>query len=391
MILSDELAQKIVNTIMNLVQRNVNIFNREGIIIATGHPQRYKTFHKGAKDVIDTGSIIEIYPKDLPLYPGALQGVNLPIVFDDQIVGVVGIFGHPEEIRSTGKLVKAITELFLEHELLQKELHENYFLREKFIEATIFNNTQSSASQINRMAKKLNLNLELSRSIVLIDLKNIIKYYVAEYGSSELMHERIGNLLTKQITAINLIGNQDLIIMLDETLIILKHFNSFDNKIMKKWAGNVLTTINDNTKAVCNCGIGLLTNSFCQYPASYQQAKYCLANCSPKTSISSIYDRDMILQFAMQEALTTSANLPLKQISLTLSKTKLATTEMQTTLLMLLKNNLNINATATCLHIHRNTLLYRLNCLKLETDLDPTHSMDDAIFCRLILNNLQLK
>lgn len=390
MILSDQLAQKIVNTIMNLVQRNVNIFNREGIIIATGHPQRYKTFHKGAKDVIDTGSVIEIYPNDLPSYPGALQGVNLPIVFDDQIVGVVGIFGHPEEIRATGKLVKAITELFLEHELLQKELHENYFLREKFIETIIFNNTQSSASQINRMAKKLNLNLELSRSIVLIDLKNIIKYYVAEYGSSELMHERIGNLLTKQITAINLIDNQDLIIMLDETLIILKHFKSFDINIMKEWAGTVLTTINDNAKAICNCGIGFLTNSFCQYQASYQQAKYCLANCQPKTSISSIYDRDMILQFAMQEALTTSANLPLKQISLTLSKTKLATTEMQTTLLMLLKNNLNINATATCLHIHRNTLLYRLNCLKLETDLDPTHSIDDALFCRLILNNLQL-
>ena len=92
MIISEDLAQKIVNTIMDLLHRNVNIFNHDGIIIATGHPHRYHTFHKGAKDAIDTGTTIEIYADQLPRYPGALQGVNLPIVLDEQMIGAVGVF-----------------------------------------------------------------------------------------------------------------------------------------------------------------------------------------------------------------------------------------------------------------------------------------------------------
>ncbi|MBP2667135.1 MAG: putative sugar diacid recognition, partial [Firmicutes bacterium] len=47
MIISEELAQRIVDSAMLLVHRNVNIMNREGVIIATGHPHRRRTFHKG--------------------------------------------------------------------------------------------------------------------------------------------------------------------------------------------------------------------------------------------------------------------------------------------------------------------------------------------------------
>lgn len=389
MIITDELAQKIVDTIMPLVHRNVNIFNQEGIIIATGHPHRYKSFHKGAKDVIDTGSVIEIYPNEIPLYPGALQGVNLPIVFDGQTVGVVGVFGNPDEVRSTGRLTKAITELFLERELTQKELRTEYFLREKFIDVVISNTAKSMLPKINRIAKTLGLKLELSRAIVLIDLTNLINNYTSEYGSSELVLERTEKLSIQKITEVGLINETDIAIMLDKKLLILKYFDQFDNKKMHQWAENVLNTLSQKDKALFSCGIGAITSSINEYHDSYEQAKYCLIQCKKKANaICTIYDKAIIVHYALHVAADTPLQLSLKSIVKSFFGTNFENAEMKRTILALLENNLNINVTADYLHIHRNTLIYRLTCLKNETGLDPAHLINDAILCRLLLNYL---
>jgi len=385
----DDLAQKIVDTIMPLVHRNVNIFNQEGIIIATGHQHRYKTFHKGAKDVIDTGEVIEIYPNELPLYPGALQGINLPIVFDGQTVGVVGVFGNPDEVRSTGRLTKAITELFLERELTQKELRTEYFLREKFVDVVISNTANSMSPKINRIAKTLGLKLDLPRTIALIDLTDLINNYTSEYGSSELVLERTEKLSIQKITEVGLISENDLAIMLDKELIILKCFERFDNKKIHQWAEKVLDTLSLKDRALFHCGIGAITSSINEYHNSYEQAKYCLVQCKKKsTAIYTIYDRDIIVHYALYVAADSPLQLSLKSIVKSLLGTNFESAEMQLTILALLENNLNINVTANHLHIHRNTLIYRLTCLKNETGLDPAHLVDDAILCRLLLNYL---
>lgn len=390
MIIPDELAQQIVDTTICLVHRNVNIMNREGIIIATGHPHRYKTFHKGAKDVIETGSIIEIYPNELPLYPGALQGVNLPIIFDDQIVGVVGVFGVPDEVRSTGRLVKTITELLLERELLQKEMHSKYLLREQFVDTIISSTSNLVSAKVNRIAKTLGLKMQLSRVVALIDSANLINKYVSEYGSSELVLERVADLAIKKITEIGLINEQDIAIMRDEQLIILKCFSDKpDNKKMHHWADELIGALSSNDKISIYCGIGAITSSINDYHSSYEQAKYCLGQCKKQSVVHTIYDHEIFVRYALHEAANSQAQLSLKSVITSFSGTNFESAEMQRTLLALWENNLNVNTTADYLHIHRNTLIYRLTCLKNETGLDPSHCIDDAVLCKLLLNHLQ--
>ncbi|VBB07718.1 Hypothetical protein LUCI_2983 [Lucifera butyrica] len=390
MVLSDELAQKIVDTVMNLVHRNVNIFNREGIIIATGHPDRYKTFHKGAKDVIDTESVIEISPNELPLYPGALQGVNLPIVFDDQIIGVVGVFGNPDEVRSISYLVKAITELILEHELLQKEIRSEYLLREKFVDFILSNTADQIPPKIKRIAKTLGLNLDLPRTVVLLDLAKLINSYTSEYGSSELVLERTTNIAIQRINENVLLSEQDLAIVLGEKLIILKAFTAFENKEIHQWAERLLATLSMNNQIEFFCGIGAVANSLCEYHISYEQAQYCLTQCTKHASIRTIYDHDIIVRYALNKAVETSIRPSLQYIVKSFAGTNFHNKEMKQTILALLNNNLNVKATAACLHIHRNTLLYRLDCLRNETGLDPSHCIEDAILLRLLFNHLHI-
>ena len=91
--LPDDIAQKIVDATMSIIEnKNVNIMNNEGIIIASGEKHRINTYHKGAHDVITSSKTIEIYPEELDRFPGARQGINMPIKIGEKTAGVVGVF-----------------------------------------------------------------------------------------------------------------------------------------------------------------------------------------------------------------------------------------------------------------------------------------------------------
>ncbi len=395
MIIPNELAQKIVNTIMKLLHRNVNIFNREGIIIATGHPHRYNTFHKGAKEAIESGSIIEIFPDQLALYPGALQGINLPIVFDNQIIGAVGVFGHPDEVRYIGKLVKAITELILQYDLLQKEARSERSQRAKFMDFIIDAPNQNEAipqtpHTLQHTIKTLGLSMELPRVVLLIDLKPVIEKYASEYGHSYLLHERIEKLLLNHLHESSLISEQDIALLHNTQFIFIKAMqeNQTQQKLLQL-GETLLQNIATSNIAQCHCGIGSIGSNITEYHISYEQALYCLQHCTPQNIVRTIYDNDILINYTLHEAIRGPSRLILNHLAKTMQQTCFIHDDMQKTLDALLENDCNIKAAAATLHIHRNTLLYRLSCLQKATGLDPAHSLYDTVLCKLILETLQ--
>lgn len=386
MIIPEKLGQRIVDTTMRLVHRNINIMDRDGTIIATGHPHRYKTLHKGAKDVIETGSIIEIYPNELFLYPGALQGVNLPIVFDDQIVGVVGVFGHPDEVRNIGLLVKMITELILERDFVQREMRTKTRLREQFIESSVLNPGTELSPKLMRIAKTLEIDLLQPRTVMLIDASIVIQKLRLEYGSSELVVERVEDILFSCIEAGDLLTEQDIACLIGDQIIILKTSKNTD------WlcqhdpsAEQLVRSLADAIGGPMTCGVGAIANSVLQYHISYKQAQFCLRHCSTDQAMVQIYEKAILVHHALCESLSGSTLLAIDELKETFNHMVANNREICNTLAALLKCNLNINATANLLHIHRNTLLYRLSRLESETGLAPCRSVDDTIICRLLL------
>mgnify|MGYP003587639162 CR=1 FL=1 len=386
MIIPDDLAQKIVDSTMCLVQRNINIMNREGIIIATGHSHRHHTFHKGAKDVLDTGNMVEIYPSELSLYPGALQGVNLPIVFEEQIVGVVGVFGHPDEVRSTGKLVKTITELILDRELLLQKLRTKHLLREQFIDLALQNNATGSQNKLLRIAKNLGITPILPRTVTVFDTTALIKKSIIEYGSSELVIERITDSIIGKLFQAKLLTKEDLAAIPDEKLIIIKHIasNAPPTQLLA-WGQAVTQTLDNRSGQTIFCGIGAIVSEINDYYASYRHALYTLKQCTETKPLQSIYDYQQLVDFIFYETTPANHSLALNAILAQLSHSHFSGEDMQLTLSTLLDCNLCVNQAASRLHLHRNTLLYRLNRLKEETNLDPLHRLHDAILCKLLL------
>src|SRR5699024_8208204 len=86
------------------------IMNEHGVIVASGDPMRIKQLHRGALDVIKSSNAMYIYENEQSKNKSMLPGVNLPIVSQKKIIGVVGITGDPLEVTKFGEIVKITVE-----------------------------------------------------------------------------------------------------------------------------------------------------------------------------------------------------------------------------------------------------------------------------------------
>ena len=96
----DEIARDLVHTASRLLRgRIVNIMDTSGVIVASTDAERIGTTHEGAREVVRTGRPVAIEKSDVPRYPGAREGYNLPVLSDNRLTAVVGVYGNPEEVR----------------------------------------------------------------------------------------------------------------------------------------------------------------------------------------------------------------------------------------------------------------------------------------------------
>lgn len=122
-----QLADELVQMTSALVSgRIINVMDQDGIIIASTEFERIGTVHEGARRVLKTGETVKITKKQLPLYPGAKEGCNMPIHMNGKIIGVVGIYGNPEEIQDLAKLLEVYAEKYFELEtIIYQRMQEN--------------------------------------------------------------------------------------------------------------------------------------------------------------------------------------------------------------------------------------------------------------------------
>ncbi|WP_188093551.1 sugar diacid recognition domain-containing protein [Marinobacter salinexigens] len=118
LLLDQTTAQRIVERTMRAIGYPVNVMNADGVIIASGSPQRVGSLHDAARLVAETGEPLVIDGGQAAEYPGTQPGVNLPVKVGDQLVAVVGISGSPRDVAHFADLVCMTAELMLEQAAL---------------------------------------------------------------------------------------------------------------------------------------------------------------------------------------------------------------------------------------------------------------------------------
>jgi carbohydrate diacid regulator len=131
--ITHKLAQDIVNKTMSILGKNINIMDENGVIIGLGDKSRLNQYQEGAAQVIKEGKKLEIYSKDINHLVGAKPGINLPIEYNNKIIGVVGITGEQNEVTPFGEVIKMTVEMILQQDFLLKELQLEKQVQENFV------------------------------------------------------------------------------------------------------------------------------------------------------------------------------------------------------------------------------------------------------------------
>ncbi|MCA1050238.1 MULTISPECIES: sugar diacid recognition domain-containing protein [Priestia] len=345
-----ELAQKIVCRTMEIIDCNINVMNEKGVIIGSGDKNRMDQIHEGALMVLKNGSSYEITQKQADTLRGAKPGVNLPIFFNGEIVGVVGLTGLPEQIRNYGELVRMAAEMIFQEMILIEEIQWDERLKEEVVHQ-LLQQEEPLDSLFFERANRFNINLYLPRMALIIKAENrhevmkVVKKYIA---------------------------NNDLYAMLPDGVVILKSIE----------AGSASSYAEQLEKQLRASGCpyklsaGSVQADFKGLHVSYQQAKDTLSVGSKLHPEADFYCySDYQIPVLLRQRAGFQENHDLLQYYEKLKEYD-KKKELIETLTIYIEENGEGSTAAKKLFIHRNTLSYRLDKIQDITGKDPRKVKD---------------
>ncbi|WP_114154189.1 sugar diacid recognition domain-containing protein [Chromobacterium haemolyticum] len=166
-ILTTELAQDIVSRTMRIIPFNVNVMDAQGAILGSGDSDRLGQLHDGALLALAQRRTVEIDDVTAGKLHGSRPGINLPLHVDGRIAGVVGLTGQPEQVRQFGELVRLTAEMILEQAQLQRALQHDARQREAFVLEWI---RGEPGPALDAWAQRLGLRLEQPHVVLSLQL-----------------------------------------------------------------------------------------------------------------------------------------------------------------------------------------------------------------------------
>lgn len=166
--LDHELAQDIVDRAMAILPCNVNVMDSQGLILGSGEPQRVDARHEGAQLVLANGREVEIDAQTAQTLRGVQPGINLPLMLDGRLIGVLGLTGEPSHLRIYAQLVRMTAEMLVNQRNMQVEQQWRRD-RGEHVLALLVNDAPLSARLLDE-ARELGLKPQLPRVPCLFEL-----------------------------------------------------------------------------------------------------------------------------------------------------------------------------------------------------------------------------
>lgn len=363
MIINQEMAQKLVDQIMENLGYNINIMNSDGQIIASGNKERVGNYHKIAKEVIRRNETMSIYSKDIDEGDGVKPGINMPFYFRKQLAGVIGITGDPDEFANIAELVRMSSEVLLEQEYLKERMHAHQSQKSFFINR-LLNMNDENLLEVKQWGTKLGYNMNLSRVACLITMHNI-----RELSDSNPLYstDRIRHSILEVIKNSPLHGKEDISAFINVNEIIIFKTVGQDSHYRDQ-LNNYLTQISTNISNQCplayQIAVGTFHTDLIGLQHSYEEAKYT-KHIAKSEGIH--FARDFELEYMLAQIPLTHFEHAFRE-ELRLLQTDPHLIE---TLVALVECHMNIKEAALHLFIHRNTLNFRLKKIRELLKIDP--------------------
>ena len=168
-------AMQIVNEISGIIGQHVNMMDADGTIIASTDPERMDTYHEGAARVIGE-HLDELIIQSDDEYEGTRKGINLPILLDGEIAGVVGITGERDEVVKYGQIIKKMTEILLIENFDKEQKKIDDRIRTRFIDDWLYGDAISQGQAFIQRGARLGIDITLPRRVLVAEIENLRDY-----------------------------------------------------------------------------------------------------------------------------------------------------------------------------------------------------------------------
>lgn len=350
--------QKIVDRVIGILGKNINIMDEEGIIIASGDKDRVNTFHEAAKIASKEKREVIVDEKNINCYKGCKMGVNLPIYYHGYVLGVVGITGEKKDVKDFGLIVKELVELMIqEDEKKQNEVFERRAVK-NFAKELIKENNDEDCFILKQRAQLVDFDLSQKRVVIVCDISKFGNMVMGGRIKSEIEVQRIKQNIVDIFNQVSLNKHDIALNLKEDRFVVLK---KADRDIID-YCKQVENLIYEKHKLKLHMGIGSECINIEDYFNSYVFA-HQVVNIGRKINPTAfIYHwKDYRLQILLKDM---QEHDKLKYInSFDDIFSKPIDKEMKDILLTIktyFENSMKIGITAQAMYIHRNTVLYRL-------------------------------
>lgn len=246
-------AQAIVNDIGGIVRQRINMMNREGVIIASTDAARIGTPHEGAREIIDK-KLPELYITPECATYTTRVGLNLPIIYLGEIVGVIGITGDYDEVKDYGQIVKKMVEILIRENVGQNERRLNLRVLSRFLEDWVMGDGLLQPQALAERGYKLGIDISLPRRVMVVSAGELEQYMATPDGQKLI--EKIENEIAMIVeqTAGNLIlrntGRQILLLRFCDDKQVLELAEGLKKLVWEKYQVHMAIGIDGRTEDI---------------------------------------------------------------------------------------------------------------------------------------------
>ncbi|SDN72062.1 CdaR family transcriptional regulator [Alkalicoccus daliensis] len=326
MILSAALAERIVVEASQVMEEDIVVINKDAEIIAATVPSRIGDYHPPSSMVITDGRKRVISSEEAELYEKVRAGIVLPLKFQEKTIGVIGITGTESKVGAYALLLQRLTELIIEQVYAAETTSAKWRALEGMLHE-LFHTKEWSEDTRNRAAL-LGLQLGEKYSLVIIEAKENLE---RDVPYPDFLQDA---LLSKW-------GARQFILLIPE----------IEASFLEGFLERMSNYFHQHGAAVDKIGVSNITHDL---PRAYEEAEAALTYSIQHP----VYFQDLSLELIIKDLSETTKRKLLKDVK------AFRDPELLATFREFAENQLSVKETAKALHIHVNTLHYRLKKLE---------------------------
>lgn len=346
---------KIINRLTPIFTKDVNIIGLDGIIIASSNKKRENTYHEAARISASSNRNIIITTKNMHMYRGCKCGVNMPITYNNKVIGVVGITGTAEEVIPYGPLIKELVQMIINEigvETPQKAQKNN---EKMYFKEIIQGIQKEDLESYKTRAKLLEIDMKVSRKMVVFKMCN-------NYKNN---YKKIEDLFNKYLSSLNVLvlnlNNEKIVLLFNNNIDIKSYINDLISKMKLSKTNNYIFIIGKECKEIL------------EYERAYYQISL-VESIEVGNNFKKVIDvNEYSLKLLIKGISSEYRNRYIEDYYYEVFEGKnKASNEMLKTIKGYFINDMKIGETAKMMYVHRNTIMYRLNKLKKMYGIDIT-------------------